>query len=60
LALLDFETGAITTLAENVDRFAIEPAPTGGDPLAPGLRVAALVRARIASPYDGLWTMTLP
>jgi hypothetical protein len=60
LALLDFETGAITTLAENVYRFAIEPAPEGGDPLAPGLRVAALVRARIASPYDGLWVTTLP
>jgi hypothetical protein len=60
LALLDFETGAITTLAENVYRFAIEPAPAGGDPLAPGLRVATLVRARIASPYDGLWVTTLP
>jgi hypothetical protein len=60
LALLDFETGAITKLAEKVYRFAIEPAPTGGDPLAPGLRVAAAVRYRIASPYDGLWTTTLP
>jgi hypothetical protein len=60
LSIVDLETGATTLLAENAFRFAVEPAAAGADPLAPGLRVLALVRNRISSPYDGVWLSTLP
>jgi hypothetical protein len=60
LSLVDLETGNVSLLAENAYRYALEPPPPGGDPLAPGLRLAAVVRSRIASPYDGLWVSTLP
>jgi hypothetical protein len=60
LSLVDLETGATTVLAENAYRWAVEPPPPGEDPLAPGLRVLAVVRNRVASPYDGLWLSRLP
>jgi hypothetical protein len=60
LALIDLETGAIEVLAENTYRIAVEPVGPGGDILAPGLRVASIVRSRLPSTYDGLWTTTLP
>src|SRR5581483_5033688 len=61
LTLIDLDTGRQTLVAENVAGYSLERAPTGpGDPLAPGLRVAYLVRNRIASPWDGVWVATFP
>jgi hypothetical protein len=55
LTLIELATGATTLLAENVHTVAVEqPAPAGGDVLAPGTRVAYVARNRVASPYDGL------
>jgi hypothetical protein len=47
-------------LGENVYSAALEPGPLDADRLAPGKRVAFLVRNRLAGPYDGLWMATLP
>lgn len=63
LTLIDLETGAKTLLAENVYDLAVDAA-TGEagevDSLAPGTRIAFLVRNRLDSPYDGLWVARLP
>lgn len=63
LTLIDVETGAKTLLAENVYELAVDAnASSAGDvdALAPGTRIAFLVRNRLASPYDGLWVARLP
>lgn len=61
LTLIDLATGATTLLAENVHAVAVEPpAVAGADPLAPGTRVAYVSRNRVASPYDGVWMVSLP
>jgi hypothetical protein len=62
LTLIDLENGAKTLLAENVYDLAVDaPANEAGtDTLAPGTRIAFLVRNRLASPYDGLWMARLP
>jgi hypothetical protein len=62
LTLIDLETGAKTLLAENVYDLAVDTATSeaGIDTLAPGTRIAFLVRNRLASPYDGLWVARLP
>jgi hypothetical protein len=65
LTLIDLVTGGHTVLAENVYALAVDrgqsaqPRP-GNDDLAAGIQVAVLKRNRIASPYDGLWVVTLP
>jgi hypothetical protein len=65
LTLIDLETGNQTVLAESVYQVAVDPGtfaavPPGTDALAPGTRVAYLLRNRIVSPYDGLWITELP
>lgn len=61
LSLIDLASGATTRLAENVHAVAVEaPSVPGTDPLAPGTRVAYVSRNRVASPYDGLWIVSLP
>jgi len=65
LCLIDLATGAQTVLANNVYAADVDPGtyadvPPGTDPLAPGTRVAYLVRERMDSPYDGLWITELP
>ena len=65
LCLIDLATGGQTLLAENVYAADVDPGthtdvPAGSDALAPGTRVAFLVRNRIDSPYDGLWVVELP
>jgi hypothetical protein len=65
LCLIDLATGAQTLLAQNVYAADVDPGThadvvPGTDPLAPGTRVAYLVRERLDSPYDGLWITELP
>lgn len=62
LTLIDLGTGAKTLLAENVYDLAVDTAGSEAsvDTLAPGTRIAFLVRNRLASPYDGLWVARLP
>jgi hypothetical protein len=65
LALYDLASGAKTILADAVYAAAVDPgfhlAPQPNtDQLAPGTRMAFLVRHRMASPYDGLWVTELP
>jgi hypothetical protein len=60
LTIIDYATGAETLVAENVHSVAVDAAADANDALAPGTRVAFLVRNRIASPYDGLWVLELP
>jgi hypothetical protein len=62
LTLVDLESGERKVLAENVTKAVVAPAASssGGDPLAPGTRVAFVYRNRLASPYDGLWVTELP
>jgi hypothetical protein len=60
LTSIDYATGTQTLIAENVHSVAVDVSATPGDALAPGTRVVYLVRNRIASPYDGLWTIELP
>ena len=65
LALIDLASGSRTLLAENVTSVAVDGwtatgTATTDDPLAPGTRVAFLSQNRMASPYDGLWTVELP
>lgn len=65
LTLVDLETSHQIVLAEGVYSVAVDPGisaavPPGSDALAPGTRVAYLLRNRIASPYDGLWIAELP
>jgi hypothetical protein len=64
LILIDFETRAQTLLAQSVYAATVDPGPFAdappADALAPGTRVAFLLRNRIASPYDGLWVAELP
>jgi hypothetical protein len=63
LTVIDLATGAKTLLAEGVYAVAVDPGPDpaeGADPLAAGTSIAFLVRNRLASPYDGLWTAHLP
>ena len=60
LTIVDYATGAATLIAENVHAVAVDASGDPNDALAPGTRVAFLVRNRIASPYDGLWVIDLP
>jgi hypothetical protein len=60
LTIVDYATGAQSLIAENVHSVAVDVSSDGSDALAPGTRVAFLVRNRIASPYDGLWALELP
>jgi hypothetical protein len=60
LTVVDDATGEQTLIAQNVHSVAVDASPDASDALAPGTRVAFLVRNRIASPYDGLWVMELP
>src|SRR3569623_540438 len=61
LSLIDLATGASTLLAENVHAVDVEaPGGPGVYRLAPGTRVAYISRNRVASPYDGLWLVSLP
>lgn len=64
LALIDYDTGARTHLADDVAQAVVDHAGTdilsGVDPLAPGTRVAFISRNRLDSPYDGLWLTELP
>jgi hypothetical protein len=65
LCLIDLATGTQTLLANNVYAADVDPGthadvPMGTDTLAPGTRIAFLVRDRLASPYDGLWVTELP
>lgn len=65
LALFDLASGAKTVLANGVYAAAVDPGfhsvpQPNTDRLAPGTRVAFLVRERFASPYDGLWVTELP
>jgi len=65
LMLVDLATGSQTVLAESVYAVALDPASFAdvspdADRLAPGTRVAYLVRDRLESPYDGLWVARLP
>jgi hypothetical protein len=63
--LIDLATGVQTLLAQDVYAAAVDPgihayvAP-GTDALAPGTRIAFLVRNRMDSPYDGIWVAELP
>jgi len=59
LVLIDLDTGAQTKLAEAVTEAVVEPRP-GDDALASGTHVAFTVVNPVASPYDGLWLVTLP
>ncbi|HVZ75013.1 MAG TPA: hypothetical protein VHJ20_21675 [Polyangia bacterium] len=58
LTMIDLANGAKTVLAENVHDVAISPAPAGLDRLPSGVTISYLVRNRIASPFDGLWSTT--
>ena len=60
LTVIDHATGSATLIAENVHAVAVDASGDPNDALAPGTRVAYLVRNRIASPYDGLWVIDLP
>jgi hypothetical protein len=60
LTSVDYATGAATLIAENVHAVAVDASGDPDDALAPGTRVAFLVRNRIPSPYDGLWVIDLP
>jgi hypothetical protein len=64
LALIDFATGAMTRLAENVAAAVLQkpydPSDPSADALAPGAAVAFQVRDLLDSPYDGIWVATLP
>jgi hypothetical protein len=60
LTIVDYATGAETLIAQNVHSVAVDASADANDALAPGTRVAFLVRNRIASPYDGLWVFELP
>ena len=65
LCLIDLATGTQTLLAQDVYAADVDPGvhadvPAGTDALAPGTRIAFLVRNRIDSPYDGVWVAELP
>jgi len=60
LTSIDYATGTETLIAENVHSVTVDASSDPTDALAPGTRVAYLVRNRIASPYDGLWVTDLP
>jgi hypothetical protein len=60
LTIVDYATGAETLIAQNVHGAVIDASADPDDALAPGTRVAFLVRNRIASPYDGVWAFELP
>jgi hypothetical protein len=65
LTLIDLASNEKTLLAEDVyavdvDRGKSADVPPGTDVLAPGTRVAYLMRNRLASPWDGLWVASLP
>lgn len=65
LVLIDLTTGQRTVLAESVYAVAVDPGYSAdvadeADRLAPGTRIAYLVRERLESPYDGLWLASLP
>ena len=60
LTSIDYATGTETLIAENVHSVAVDSSTVPDDALAPGTRVVYLVRNRIASPYDGCWTIDLP
>jgi hypothetical protein len=65
LSLIDLATGAQTLLGQDVYAAAVDPGthadvPPGTDALAPGTRIAFLVRNRMDSPYDGIWVAELP
>ena len=65
LTLIDLASNEATLLAEDVyavdvDRGKSADVPPGTDVLAPGTRVAYLLRNRLASPWDGLWVASLP
>ena len=65
LTLVDLATGEKSVLAESVYAVALDPGrftdvSPDTDRLAPGTRVAYLVRDRLESPYDGLWVAQLP
>jgi malonyl CoA-acyl carrier protein transacylase len=59
LALVELDTGATTVLGHSVGAVAVEGS-SGSDALAPGTRVAFSLINPIASPYDGVWIVTLP
>jgi hypothetical protein len=59
LTLIDLDSGIRTKLAESVALVAIEQGQ-GTDPLAAGTHVAFVLSNPIASPYDGVWLVTLP
>jgi hypothetical protein len=60
LTMIDYATGAQTLVAQNVNGAVADASADPDDALAPGTRVAFLVRNRIASPYDGVWAFELP
>jgi hypothetical protein len=65
LTLIDLASNERTLLAEDVyavdvDRGKSADVSPGTDVLAPGTRVADLMRNRLASPWDGLWVASLP
>ncbi len=64
LVLLDLATGEETELAESAYDARVDPGSFADAPpedrLAPGTRVAYLVRHHIDSEWDGLWVAQLP
>jgi hypothetical protein len=64
LVLLDLTTGTQTQLAESAYAARVDPGSFSSVPpadrLAPGTRVAYLLRHQIDSPWDGLWVAELP
>ncbi len=65
LTLIDLASGKHTLLAQDVydlavDRGTSASVPPGTDALASGTLVAFLTDNRLASPWDGLWVVTLP
>ncbi|HEX3903835.1 MAG TPA: hypothetical protein VH853_13425 [Polyangia bacterium] len=64
LTLIDFDSGAITPLGQNVRTAIVQRQFDLGDPdadlLPPGAEVAFLVHDSLASPYDGVWVLALP
>lgn len=59
LDLVGFD-GSVRVLAQNVIDFALPRACDTCDPLAPGQPFVYAVRVARGSPFDGLWTATLP
>ena len=65
LALVNLTTFERTVLGQSayavaVDRGKSADVPPGTDALAPGTRLAFLVRNRLMAPHDGLWVARLP